>query len=117
VEDLVEDPAEDLVPVLPLVLVLLPAEEPDLLPAEEPDLLPVLVEKVDLLLVEDAQDVLVWDAPRRVDHMALLLKRLLSHSVFLLGKKEANAKREVRKHLEKIESQEKIDVKYIYFQI
>jgi len=41
----------------------------------------------------------------------------LSNSVFLLGKKEANAKREVRKHLEKIESQENIDVKYIYFQI
>jgi hypothetical protein len=64
VEDLVEDPAEDLVPVLPLVLVLLPVEEPDLLP--------VPVEKVDLLLVEDVLDVLVWDAPRRADHTALL---------------------------------------------
>jgi hypothetical protein len=68
----VEDLAEDLVPVLlpveklDLVLVLLPV------PVEELDLLPVLVEEVNLLLVEDAQDALVWDAPRRVDHMALL---------------------------------------------
>jgi hypothetical protein len=68
----VEDLAEDLVPVLlpveklDLVLVLLPV------PVEELDLLPALVEEVNLLLVEDAQDALVWDAPRRVDHMALL---------------------------------------------
>jgi hypothetical protein len=60
----VENLAEDL--VLVLVLVLLPV------PVEELDLLPVLVEEVNLLLVEDAQDALVWDAPRRVDHMALL---------------------------------------------
>jgi hypothetical protein len=60
----VEDLAEDLVLVLVLVLVLLPVEEPDLLP--------VPVEKVDLLLVEDVLDVLVWDAPRRADHTALL---------------------------------------------
>jgi hypothetical protein len=44
----------------------------DPVPVEELDLLPALVEEVNLLLVEDAQDALVWDAPRRVDHMVLL---------------------------------------------